>query len=82
MMPIYLTQTISHVGDHLHMEPLPPHQMTQRPWVISLRNLNIRDVQGSGLTQAIQEVHIGSFDLMILTETKITDQDYFHISLG
>ena len=43
--------------------------------------LNIYDGQGSGIVQAIWVVYINVFDIMILTETKITNQTYFRKSL-
>ena len=43
---------------------------------------NIHDGWGFGLTQAIRAVHIRGLDLIILTETKITDWEYCHSRLG
>ena len=45
-------------------------------------NLNIRNGLGSRLFQAIQEVHIDVFDLIILTEANTTDQYYCCYRLG
>ena len=81
-MSICLTRTINHGWYCFHTAPPPLHQRTLIPQGISLGTLNIHDGWGYGLAQAIQELHIGSFDLMILTETKITDQDYCLRSLG
>ena len=75
-MPICFTLPIIHGQDCLHTAPPPPRQMTPHPRGLSLGNLNVRDGRGSGLVQGIQEVQIGDFDLMILTETKIKYQDY------
>ena len=38
---------------------------------------NIWDVHGFGLPQAIWEIHLGSYDLMLLTETKIMYAVYY-----
>ena len=51
----------------------PPHP----PW-INLGTYNIQDGRGLGLHQAIQAVHLRNYDLMLLTETKITDEAYCH----
>ena len=64
------------------MAPPPPHQRTPHPRGISLGTLKIYDDWGSGLTHAIQAVHIGSFGLMILTETKINDWGFCLNRLG
>ena len=49
----------------------PPHSQG-----LSLRNYNIRNSQGFGLTQAIWLVQIGSFEVMLLTKIKITSKSY------
>ena len=81
-MTICFTRLIIHGRDLLHTTTLPPHLQQTRPWGLSLVNFNIRDVRGSRLAQAIRFVKIGGFDLMILMETKISNQDYFCNSLG
>ena len=43
---------------------------------LSLRTFNIHDGRGLNLLQAIRAVQLDSFDAMLLTETKITNQDY------
>ena len=63
------------------MAPLTPRQLTTHPWGLSLGTLNICNSRGSVIVQAIRAVQIGSFDLMILTETNINDQDFCHRSL-
>ena len=52
------------------------------PRGLSLGNLNIRDGQGYGLAQAIQEVQIGGFDLSILTDINIYENAYCRNRLG
>ena len=51
------------------------------PPVLSLGTFNIHGVRDSGLTQAIQALQIGVFDLMVLTDTKITNLACFLNSL-
>ena len=75
-MLIFFTGLILHFRDHLHMAPPPLRLHLPRPWGLFLGNFNIRNVRGLGLAQAIQEVHIGGFDLMILTDTNTTSQAY------
>ena len=64
------------------MAPPPQLWKIPHPWGLSIGTLNIRDGRISGLAQVIRLVHISGFGLMILTETKITDQDYCLRSLG
>ena len=71
-MPIYFTQPIIHGGDLPHT--VPPPRQTPIPRGLSLGNYHIRDGWVSGIAQAVPAARIGSFGLMILTETKITDQ--------
>ena len=80
-MLIFLTRPISHDVDCLYMAPPPPLRHTLHPRGLSLGTLNIHDGRGSGIAQAIMAVQIGVFDLMILMETKITNQAYCHNSL-
>ena len=81
-MPICLTQSISNGQDHPHTAPPSPLRRTLRPRGLFLGKLNIRNCRGYRLTQAIQVLQIGGFNLMILTEIKITDQSYCFSSLG
>ena len=43
---------------------------------LSLKNFNISNLWGFRLAQAIRAVHVGVFELMIMMETNITNQDY------
>ena len=43
---------------------------------------NIWDGRGFGLHQAIRDLYIGKYDLILLTGTNIPDADYCHNSLG
>ena len=75
-MPIYFTLLIIHGGDYLHMS-LPPQRLwPPRTWGLSLGKFKICDGLGFMLAQDIWAARICGFDIMILTETKITDQDY------
>ena len=53
---------------------LPPPRRPLRYRGLSLRNYHIQNGQVYGIPQAIRAARIGGFDLMILTETNITDQ--------
>ena len=46
------------------------------PRGLSLRTFNIRGRRGFRITQAIWEARISGFNLMIMTETNITEQAY------
>ena len=81
-MHICFAQVIHHGGDRLHSAAPPPCRRPPRPQILSIRTFNICDGRGFKLAQAIWEVQIGSFKLMILTETKVTDQAYCHSRLG
>ena len=52
------------------------------PWGLSLMIYHICDAFGSRITQAIWAARIGGFNLMSLTDTKITDQSYCQKSMG
>ena len=79
---MYFTRPIRHDGEIPHTVPPPPHLRLPRPWVLSLGTYNICDSQIPGLTQAIRAARIGSFNLMILTGTKNTDQAYCRNRMG
>ena len=86
---IYLTrilicfaQPISHDGYRIHMEPPPQRCLPPLPQGLSLGTINIRDSQVPGIAQDIWAVQIGSFNLIIMTDTKITDHTYCHNRLG
>ena len=64
------------------MGPLPPRRRPPRSSGIAIRNLNTRDSRGLGLTQAIQAVERGDFDVMILTKTNIFTTAYCRNRLG
>ena len=72
-MPIYFARPLFHGVDHLH---------TAYPRGLSLGTYNIYHGRGFSLAQAIWEVHIDSFDVMLLTETNITSEAYCHIWIG
>ena len=55
----------------------PPH-----PQLLSIRKFNICNGPGFGRTQAIRSAQIGGFNIIILTDTKITDQAYWHSRLS
>ena len=86
--PICLNGPIIPVGDRFHTatpSPFirrPPHPPPPTPPGLPLVTLNIRYGRESWLEQAIREVQIGSFDLMILTATKVSDQYYCCNILG
>ena len=72
-MPMYVTRP-RYCRDLPH-RVTPPRQPL-RHQVLSLRNYHIQNGQVYGIPQAIRAARIGGFDLMILTETNITDQAY------
>ena len=78
----FITLLIRHVRDHLQTVPPPLRPWTPHPWVLSLRTLNINNGRGSGIAWSTQAVNIGGFNIMILTDTRITDEDYFRNRLG
>ena len=81
-MPICSTQPIRHGRDLLHVVPSPPLHHPARPRGLSLMTYNFCNIRGFGIAQAIQVVHIRSFDLMILTDIDITDKAYCHNRLA
>ena len=81
-MPICLNQPISHGREHLQTVPLPPRKQALHPLGLSLGTFNIRNARGSRILQDIWVVQIGISDLMISTETNITDHAYCCNKLG
>ena len=66
--------------DHLDtlLLPLPLRCRPLFPLGLSVGTHNIQNGWGSGLAKAICAVQIGSFDVMLLTKTKITIKAYFN----
>ena len=56
------------------MAPSPPRRRTPYPPGLKLGTYNIWDGQVFGLPQAIWAVHLGNYNLMLLTEMKILDK--------
>ena len=81
-MTICFTHPLCYGTDRLHMAPLTPHLLPPRQQGLSYRTYNIRDGQGFGLSQAIWEVHINNFNVMLPTQTNITSEAYFRNRLG
>ena len=81
-IPICLIPQIGDIRDPLPVAPPPPRQQQPLPRGLSLRTFNIRNVRGYRLAQAIRAVQIGSFNIIILKEAKITNQAYCSNRLG
>ena len=81
-MTITFNWPIIHGGDHPHSAPPPPRRRKPCPQGLSIGIYNIRDGQGFRLAQAIRAVQVGGFNLMVLTETKVTRKSYCHTRLG
>ena len=64
------------------MEPLPLQCRPPRPPGLNSGTYNIQDGRGLGLPQAIRDVQLGNYGLMLLNETKIMDATYWHKLLG
>ena len=75
-MPICFTQPIRNVRDCLYMALPPRRCWSLHPQGLSLGTFNTRNGRGFRLAYEIRAVQISSFDLIIMTETKITDQAY------
>ena len=57
---------------------MPPRHKTPWPQGLNPGMYNILYVQGFGLSQAIWEVQISNYDMMIMTETKISNDVHCH----
>ena len=68
---------IPHGANHPHTAPPPSRLWPQLPYGIVIGTLNIWDGQGFSLAQAIKEVERGVFDVMLLTNMKISTTAYF-----
>ena len=58
------------------------HAGRRAPGDYPFGNYHIRDGRGLGIVHYIRAAWIGGFDRTILTETKITDQDYCRNRMG
>ena len=56
--------------------PANPRRQPPRPRGISINTFNIRDGRGLGLVHPTWKVQDGGFNLMVLTDTKVTNQAY------
>ena len=81
-MPIFFTLPIRHGANRLHLEVPPLRRWTSRPPGLAIGTLNIHDGRGFGIAQAVQSDKLGGFNLMFLTETKISTTVYFRNRLG
>ena len=81
-MPFIFYRPIPYGADRLPTAPLLPRRRPPRPPRIAIRTLNIQDGRGFGMAQAIQAVDRGSFDMMLLTKTKISTTVYCQNRLG
>ena len=81
-MPLTFSRTNPHGADRLHMALPPLCLRTPRPPGLAIGMLNIRDGRGFGLAQSIWAVESRGFDVMLLTETKISTTEYFRNWLG
>ena len=81
-MVICFTEPIRHGGDRLHLLQLPPQRRFTHPMGLKQGTYNIWDDHGFRLTQAIQDVKQGNYELIFLTETKILDMMYCRNCLG
>ena len=79
---MYVTQTISHGGERLHTLLPPTFIRPPNHQGLSLWDYNIHAGQGTGLEIAVQAAWIGGFDIIILTEISITNQEYCLNSMG
>ena len=79
-VPVTFSRQIPHGADRLDMAP--PRRWPRCPPGLAIRTLNIRYGGGFGMEQAIQELELRGFDVMMLTETKIQLKVYLHNCLG
>ena len=76
------TQLIRHGGEPLHLAPPLPQRPPYSPMGLNLGTYNIQDGCGFVLPQAISAVKRGNYDLILLTETKISDTIYCPNCMG
>ena len=79
-MPLCFTRPIQYVVDRLHTAPAPPRR--HYPEGLYLGTYNIRNGRFFSLAQSIWGVRLSIFDGMLLTDTNITSEAYFHNWLG
>ena len=81
-MPLNFYLPFLYGFDRLHTALPLPRCRPQRPPGIEIGTLNIRDGRGFGLAQTIRVVEQRGFNVMVLTETKIQTEAYWHSCLG
>ena len=79
---IFFTHTIHHGSNWPRTALTPPRHRTTLPPGLNLQMYNIQDGQGFSLPQAIRSMQIGKYNLMLMTKTKIMDEEYCHNYLG
>ena len=77
---MYVPQTIRHGKNLPYTLPTPP--WTPCHWGLSFGNYHIHNGRGFELAEAVWVTWIDGFNLMILTETNITDQAYCQNRMG
>ena len=81
-MPICFTRPLCHDSDRLHTAPPLLRSRLPHPLGINLVTYNIRDDCGFAPSQSIRAVHIGNYNLMLLTEKNIPYEAYCYNRLG
>ena len=81
-MTISFTHPIWHGANRIHLEFPPPHHRIPRPPGIAIVIINIWNGRGFRIAQVVRAVELGSFNLMVLTETKISIVAYFCNQFG
>ena len=79
---ISFSQHLCHGRYHLLAATPPLHHKLPCPHGLDLGMYNILDGWGFIISQDIQAVHLCNCDVMMLTETKISDEAYCHTWLG
>ena len=81
-MRICFTHPFSHGREHIYTAPPQLRHKPPFPRGLNLGVYNIRNGRGFGLDQSIWAVQLIRYDVMMLTETKISDEAYCHTWLG
>ena len=75
-MAIYFTYPICNGSDRIHNSPPPPRLRPKPHPGMNLGTYNIWYGRGFELPQAIWDVQLGNYELMLLTDTKIMYKAY------
>ena len=78
----FFTRALQHGSNWIHTAPPISRCRPPRPPGLNLGTCYIQDGRGFGLPQSFWDMHLSSYDLILLTEKNITEVAYYHNHMG